>query len=160
MKVVWRTAWRGQDIVVYRDDDEVDRLSADRIERVIFVHRGRGETPSDLVYALVQTSDDFLFFPANTGFAGRVNFERQEFWTERACVYWVPESRAPLPVRFRSSHWWLRLSRPTFIRVPREQLLAMVSKWPLGEPQTWDQRKWQHIQRSRPFADLPVNIRA
>jgi hypothetical protein len=34
MKSTWRTLWQQQDIVVYRDDVEVDRFSASRIESV------------------------------------------------------------------------------------------------------------------------------
>ena len=32
MKTTWRTLWQQQDIVVYRDEVEVDRLAAGRIE--------------------------------------------------------------------------------------------------------------------------------
>jgi hypothetical protein len=35
MKHAWRTAWQGQDIVVYRDELEFDRFSADQIKRVM-----------------------------------------------------------------------------------------------------------------------------
>jgi len=34
MKLTWRTAWQGQDIVVYRDEVEVDRLHATQIRKV------------------------------------------------------------------------------------------------------------------------------
>ena len=33
----WRTAWQVQDIIVYRDDVEVDRMPASSIDRVVFV---------------------------------------------------------------------------------------------------------------------------
>src|ERR1700754_686564 len=99
MKSSWRTAWQGQDIVVFRNEAEVDRLHAPDIERVVLVHRGSGDSPGDLVQAVVEIGDSCLIFPADTGFAGRVNFERQVYWAERGCVYWVNESRAPLPLR-------------------------------------------------------------
>jgi hypothetical protein len=149
----WRTAWHGQDIVVYRDDSEVDRVSAPRIERVVFVYSGNGESPGDLLHAVVQTADHFLLFPAETGFAGRVNFERIDYWAERACVYWVHHSQAPLPLRLRRGRWWLRMSAPHFTRVPRDELASLVEHWPLEGPQTWEQRKWRRIERSRPFSN-------
>ena len=42
MSNTWRTAWQGQDIVVFRDETEVDRVSAPDIERVVFVYSGSG----------------------------------------------------------------------------------------------------------------------
>jgi hypothetical protein len=152
MKSSWRTAWQGQDIVVYRNDAEVDRLHAPDIDRIVLVHRGSGASPGDLVQAVVEIGDSALIFPADTGFAGRVNFERQPFWAERACVFWVNESRAPMPSRLRRSRWFLGLTSPVFTRVPRAELAPLIERWPLQGPQTWEQRKWRRIERSRPFA--------
>ena len=152
MKSSWRTAWQGQDIVVYRNDSEVDRLHAPAIDRVVLVHRGTGESPGDLVQAIVEVGDECLLFPTDTGFAGRVNFERQPFWAEKACVYWINESRAPLPLKWRRSRWFLGLTRPVFARVPRSELAALIERWPVQGPQTWEQRKWRRIADSRPFA--------
>lgn len=149
----WRTAWHGQEIVVYRDETEVDRVHASQIQRVVFVYEGNGESPGDLLYAVVETQDDCLLFPAETGFAGRINFERVDYWAGRACVYWVHQSRAPLPMRLRRGRWWLRLSTsPVFARLPRAEIAALVDHWPLEGPQTWEQRKWRRIERARPFA--------
>jgi len=152
MNASWLTAWQGQDIVVFRDDTEVDRVSAPQIERVIFVYAGTGESTGDLLHTLVETRDDVLIFPADTGFAGRVNFERVDYWTQRACVYWVHQSHAPLPVRLRRGRWWLRAAGPAFARLPHAELAPVIDQWPLEGPQTWDQRKWRRIERSRPFA--------
>ena len=160
MKHSWRTAWQGQDIVVFCNDAEVDRLDATQIERVVLVHRGAGDTPGDLLLAVVELRDAVLFFPADTGFAGRVNFERQAFWAERACVYWVTEARAPLPLRLRRGRGFLGLAGPVFTRLPREELAGVVERWPLEGPQTWEQRKWRRIERSRPFAALDDQLRA
>ena len=160
MKHSWRTAWQGQDIVVLCNDAEVDRLDATQIERVVLVHRGAGDTPGDLLLAVVELRDAALFFPADTGFAGRVNFERQAFWAERACVYWVTEARAPLPLRLRRGRGFLGLAGPVFTRLPREELAGVVERWPLEGPQTWEQRKWRRIERSRPFAALDDQLRA
>ena len=152
MKFSWRTAWQGQEIVVFREDEEVDRLNAAQIQRVVFVHRDSGDSPGDLVQAVVELTDDYLLFPADTGFAGRINFERQAYWTERACVYWVNEAHAALPLRLRRGRWFLGFAPPSFMRVPRAELAALVERWPMQGPQTWEQRKWRRIERSRPFA--------
>src|SRR4051812_17360796 len=101
MKTPWHTAWQAHDIVVFRDDVEVDRFAADAVERVIFVHRGSGEPPGALSFAVVDLADDCIISPADTGFAGRVHFERTQFWEDRQCVYWVGEAQAPLPGRLR-----------------------------------------------------------
>jgi hypothetical protein len=161
MRSTWRTAWQGQDIVVFRDDVEVDRVSAPLIDRVVFVHRHAGESPGDLLYAVVESGDDCLIFPDFTGFAGRVNFERQPFWAERGCVFWVSDQRASLPLRLRRGRWLLRGPGPAFARVPRAELAPLIEKWPLQGPQTWEQRKWRRIENSRPFASTgPGRLRA
>ncbi len=153
MKATWRTAWQGQDIVVFRNEAEVDRLHAPDITRVLLVHRGSGESPGDLVQAVVEIGDSCLIFPADTGFAGRVNFERQPFWADKGCVYWINESRAPLPLKLRRGRWFFGLTQPVFTRVPKSELAALLERWPVQGPQTWEQRKWRRIERSRPFAD-------
>ena len=154
MQSTWRTTWQGQDIVVFRDEGEVDRVNASQIERVVFVYAGSGESPGDLQYAVVETAEDCLVFPAETGFAGRVNFERLDYWAARGCVYWARQSRASLPMRLRRGRFWLRLSSTPshYMRVPRAELDSLIEQWPLEGPQTWEQRKWRRIERSRPFA--------
>ena len=156
MAVRWHTLWQGQDIVVFRDDAEVDRFAADQLERIVFVHRGRGDLPTDLVFTVVELAEDALLFPVETGFASRVNFERQAYWTERACIYWAPNSSAPLPPSVRRTHWWQQLRgltlSPGYMRVPRSELAAAMQLWPLTGPQTWEQRKWRRIERSQPFS--------
>lgn len=151
MSSTWHTAWQHHEIVVYKSDAEVDRFAGKDIQRVIFVYQNRGETPGDLVYAAVELPEDWLLLPAETGFSGRVNFERQSFWEEKACVYWVPASQAPLPARFRRGRWLLPGTVPPFARVPKSQMGAALDTWPLDGPQTYEQRKWLRIQRSRPF---------
>ncbi len=155
----WRTAWQGQDIVVYRNDGEVDRLRASEIARVVLVHRGEGTFPGDLVHAVVALADDCVILPADTGFAGRVLFERQPFWQQKACVYWARQSQAPLPWRLRRGFWFLRSSTAAFVRMPRADLGALMEGWLLTGPQTWDQRKWNQIENSRPFAGADARLR-
>jgi hypothetical protein len=152
MRATWLTVWHGQDIVVYRAETEVDRVHAPDIERVVFLHRGAGDTPGDLTQAVVELEHECLLFAADTGFAGRVNFERHAFWAERACVYWVSADRATLPTRLRRSRWLLPAAAPMFMRVPRADLAPLIDNWPLKGPQTWEQRKWRRIEDSRPFA--------
>jgi hypothetical protein len=152
MSNTWRTAWQGQDIVVFRDEAEVDRVNAAQIERIVFVYAGTGDSPGDLQFAVVATPDDCIIFPAETGFAGRVNFERIDYWANRGCVFWVPHAKAPLPMRLRRGRWLRLAASPAYMRVPRGELQPLVDHWPLEGPQTWEQRKWRRIERSRPFA--------
>ena len=152
MRASWHTVWHGQDIVVYRDDQEVDRVPAAQVERVIFLYRDEGDSAGDLEHAVVELADECLVFAADTGFAGRVNFERQDFWAARACVYWVPQAKAALPSRLRRGRWVLPTGAPQFVRVPRAELAALIEHWPLQGPQTWEQRKWRRIEDRRPFA--------
>ncbi len=154
MSTPWHTTWQGPDIVVFHNDKEVDRFTASLVERIIFVHRGNGDTPGDLQYAVVELPEEIILLPAETGFAGRVNFERLSYWSERQCIYWVPESKAPLPGRLRRGLWLLRPSAPSYGRLPRSELASRIEQWPLVGPQTWEQRKWMRIAQSRPFAGL------
>lgn len=158
MSTPWNTAWQGPDLVVMRNDVEVDRFAAAQIERVVFVHRGAGDKPGDLLFAVVELPDECVLLPADTGFAGRVNFERLSFWAEKQCVYWVPEHKASLPTRLRRSVWLLRPSSPAYARLPRAELASRIEQWPLEGPQTWEQRKWMRIASSRPFAGLSAIV--
>ena len=151
MKVLWHTLWQGQDIAVYRDDVEVDRVNSQQIERVFLLHRGSGDTPGDVAQVVVELPDDCLVFGAETGFASRVNFERQPFWAERGCTHWVSQARAPLPLRLRSGHGLLRMSPPPFARVPKAEVVALIGRWPVQGPQTWNERKRLRIERAQPF---------
>jgi hypothetical protein len=154
MSTPWNTAWQGPDLVVFRDENEVDRFVAAQIERVIFIHRGNGDKAGDLLFALVELPDEHIVLPAETGFAGRVNFERLSFWAEKQCVYWVSENKASMPTRLRRSLWLLRPGAPAYARLPRAELAPRIEQWPLEGPQTWEQRKWMRIALSRPFAGL------
>jgi hypothetical protein len=161
MRTAWRTVWQGPDIIVYRDDLEVDRVSSEQIRRVIFVHQGSGDSLGDLAYAIVELSNEYVILPDYTGFAGRVNFERHAFWAERGCVYWIAETHAVLPASLRRGRRLLRQTGPEFARVPRAELEAAIASWPLDGPQTWEQRKWRRIEDGRPFTSTaPGRLRA
>lgn len=153
MKPTWRTLWQQRDIVVYRDEIEVDRLPADRIARVYLVYRGHGDFPGDVMQSVVELADGegYALFESNTGFAGRVNFERQAFWHERACVHWVSASSAALPWRLRFAAWRGDSISRAFRRLSHDELAGHVGRWRLEGPETWDERKQRRIEQSRPF---------
>lgn len=151
MRENWRSAWQGQDIVIFRNEQEVERLSAAAILRVIFVHGGHTLTANDLAYSVVETENDCVILPAVTGFAGAVHFERQSFWADKRCVYWADGHQASLPARYRAGLPFLWSRGARFCRVPRADLAPVLERWPLEGPQTWDERRWQRIERSRAF---------
>jgi hypothetical protein len=142
------TRWEGNDLLVLRNEQEIDRIAARDIHRVILVCHG-GDSPSDLRFAVVETTAEHILLPAASGIAGRVHFERQSFWMQRPCVYWVDEARAPLPRRLLQGVWMLRRHVPGYMRLPHEELASVVDGWPLEGPQSWEQRKWAHIVRNR-----------
>lgn len=148
----WHTLWQGPNIVVQRDGVEIDRVRAPDVSRVVVVYRGDGDQPGELSYALFELPDEMVIFPAETGIAGRVHFERQAFWAERNCIWWVSEADAGVPPQFRRGPWRLGRAKPDYLRVAKGDLAALVDRWPLQGPQTWEERKWQRIERSRPFA--------
>ncbi len=143
------TRWEGADLLVLNQEKEIDRIPAREIHRVILVCRHGGDSPSDLRFAVVETTADHILLPAASGIAGRVHFERQSFWMQRPCVYWVDEARAPLPRRLLPGVWLLRRHEPGYVRLPHNELAAVVDAWPLDGPQSWEQRKWAQIVRNR-----------
>ncbi len=142
------TRWEGGDLLVLSDEHEIDRIAAGDIQRVILVCRG-GDAPSDLRFAVVQTAAHHILLPAASGIAGRVHFERQSFWMQRPCVYWIDEARAPLPRRLLSGGWSLRRQAPGWTRLPLTELSGVIEQWPVEGPHSWEQRKWAHIVRNR-----------
>jgi hypothetical protein len=153
MKTTWRTLWQQHDIVVYRDEIEVDRLPADNIARVYFVYRGHGDTPGDIAQSVVELADGagYAVFEPHTGFAGRVNFERHAFWAERRCVYWVAGPVAALPWRLRFGMFRGDAATRAFRRLAHDELAGCIERWQLEGPQSWEERKSRRLERSRPF---------
>ena len=87
----------------------------------------------------------------HTGFAGRVNFERQAFWQARSCVYWVPAATcAPCPggCAWRAWRGDERGAAPTGA-LDRAELAACLAGWRSQGPQTWEERK-QMPPRTQP----------
>jgi hypothetical protein len=142
------TRWEGSEILVLSDDAVVDRIACADIRRVILAC-DRGDTPSDLSFAVIDVGAEHVILPAESGIAGRVHFERQAFWTQLAGVYWVSAAHAVLPHRVRPGLWLLRRHRPGYLRMPSVELAPLVERWPLEGPQTWEQRKWARIAAGR-----------
>jgi hypothetical protein len=152
MKTTWRTHWQHEEIVVYRDEVEVDRLAADAIGRVFFLYRGLGDTPNDIGQTLVELDGaGYALFEPSTGFAGRVNFERLRYWQESRCVYWISAAKATLPWRLRLAPWRSEGGPRAFRRLAADELAGCVERWSLEGPQTWDDRKRRRIERTRLF---------
>ena len=152
MKQQWHAAWQGQDIVVTHKGKVVDRIASASIRRVIFVENGLPQSASDHAYALLELDAAFVLFPADSGFAGLVHFERQSFWATRPCVHWVSDRQAELPARCRTTGWFLRRGAPVYTRLAKDDLTALIDGWALEGPQTWEQRRLQRIGVLRGFA--------
>jgi hypothetical protein len=142
------TRWEGTDLLVLRNEREIDRIASRDIHRVILVCHG-GDSPSDLRFAVVETLTDHVLLPAASGIAGRVYFERQAFWAQRPCVYWADDGRAPLPRRLLPGVWLLRRHQPGYMRLPHAELAGVIEQWPLNGPHSWEQRKWAQIVRKQ-----------
>lgn len=147
------TSWEGLDLVVRRNSEVADRIAAADIQRVILVCSG-GDTPADLEFAVIETATDHVLLPADSGIAGRVYFERQPYWTERCCIYWVTGKHAPLPRHLCPGIWLLRSHRPAFMRLPVGELAPHIEQWLMEGPQTWEQRKWAQIASKRHLSAL------
>lgn len=149
----WHTSWSGAYIVVARDGAEVDRIHAPEVSRIVFVQPSGTVQAGDLSFALVELAEEYVVFPADTGFAGRVHFERQAFWASKRCIYWADADTARLPSRWLQRRaFGLAPRTPRYGRVPRVELGPVVERWTLEGPQSWDERRWQRIERSRPFS--------
>lgn len=142
------TRWEGADLLVLRNEREIDRIASRDIHRVILVCHG-GDAPSNLRFAVVETLTDHIILPAASGVAGRVYFERQGFWAQRPCVYWIDDARAALPRRLLPGVWLLRRQQPGYMRLPHAELATVIERWPLDGPHSWEQRKWARIVRKQ-----------
>lgn len=154
----WNTAWSGGDIVVLRNDAEVDRIHAQDILRIVFVQSSENASAGDLVFALVELTDEFIVFPAETGLAGRVHFERQAFWAAKACVYWSDLLTAQLPAHYLARRGFgLARRAPCYRRIAHAEFTPWLDHWLIEGPQSWDERRWQRIEHSRPFARIDTH---
>jgi hypothetical protein len=152
MKTTWRTLWQQNDIVVYRDEVEVDRLPAERIERVYLVYRGHGDTPNDIAQTVVELAGDegFAVFEPETALpAASISSASRS-----------GRSAAASSGSRRRSHRCLaaspgrvaRRSEQARLPPPRPRRAAgRIEGWQREGPQTWEDRKRRRIARSRPF---------
>lgn len=158
----WKTAWSGAEIVVLRKGVEVDRVHAPHIERIVFVQAPMAGGSSASSFALVELPGEFVVFPSETGFAGRVHFERQAFWAARACIYWADAASAYLPPRcLRRCGFALTRRTPCYTRVAREEMTPLLERWVIEGPQSWEERRWQSgSQRIRPLSTGSIGSQA
>jgi hypothetical protein len=149
------TRWDGTDLLVLRNGAIVERVARAAIARAILVCNG-GDTPSALEFAVLDLGAEHLLLPADSGIAACVYFERQAWWTERACIYWVTAPHAPLLRHLRSGGRstvaLLWRDRPVCLRLPAAQLQGLIEHWPLEGPQTWEQRRWARRKAKNPAA--------
>jgi len=161
MNLVWpktdqqapvQTCWRGDEIVVTQGGKPIDRLRAGKIQRVTLVHTGEGESPGEVRAALLQLAGRTVLLGPESGIAGRVLFERQTYWSQRRCIYWVAEPGVDWPVVFGASRWpFGRLHLPQHCILTHVTTAALLDRAEPTGPHAWDQRKQRRIERRRPF---------
>jgi len=146
------THWRADEIVVTQGNQLIDRLRAGRIDRVTLVHTGEGESPGDVCAALFQTAGRAVLLGAASGIAGRVLFERQAYWSQRSCIYWVAERSVAWASVFGASRWpFARPHLPQHCTLTPTAVATLLDRAVPSGPHTWDQRKQHRIERRRPF---------
>ena len=147
-----KTCWRADEIVVTQGGQLIDRLRARRIDRVTLVHSGEGESPGEVRAALFQTAGRAVLLGAESGIAGRVLFERQAYWSQRRCIYWVAEHSVAWPSVFGASRWpFARPCLPQHCTLTPTAVATLLDRTVPSGPHTWEQRKQHRIQRRRPF---------
>jgi hypothetical protein len=136
-------------------------LRASDIEHVTLVHAGEGESPGEVRAALFEMAERAVLLGAASGIAGRVLFERQAYWAQRNCIYWVGERRVSWPSVLGEPRW--PLMRP---RVPMRRTLtpaaaaSLIDRAEVTGPHTWDERKRHRIERRRPFPGHAIGATA
>ncbi len=151
-----RTCWQAENITVTRGDESIDRLPADEIERVTLVHIGAGESPIEVHSAIFELPGRVVVLGAQCGIAGRVLFERQAYWSQRNCIYWVNHRRVSWPAVEGESRWLFARQVPPYQQLTPAQADALFQRSDVTGPQTWDQRKQYRFERQRPFGGRQV----
>lgn len=147
-----KACWRGDEIVVSRGAECIDRLPASDIRRVTLIHHGAGESPGDVRAALFQTTERAVLLRATSGVAGSVLFERQAYWSQRNCIYWVGERCVAWRLALGGSRWSRGHSGlPEHCRLSPADAASLLERADVTGPHTWDQRKQYRIERRRPF---------
>jgi len=151
------TCWRGDEIVVTQGIEPIDRLRASRIDRVTLLHAGEGESPGEVRAALVHSAGRAVLLGAESGIAGRVLFERQTYWAQRRCIYWVAERSVDWASVFGAARWpFVRLHLPQHCTLTSTAAATLLDRAVPSGPHTWEQRKQRRIERRRPFRGQPI----
>lgn len=145
------TGWQADEIVVTRAGQPVERLRASDIDRVTLVHSGEGESPGEIRAVIFETTARAVLLSADTGIAGRVLFERQAYWAQRNCIYWINERRVSWPSNRAAARWPFASRQPQHGSLAPPALAAVLNQADLTGPHTWEQRKQRRIERRRPF---------
>ena len=151
-----RTCWQAEGIVVTRGDELIDRLPADDIERVTLVHIGAGESPIEVHAAIFDLPERVVVLGAQCGIAGRVLFERQAYWSQRNCIYWVNNRLVAWPAIEGESRWSFARQLPPYQQLTPAQAGALFERSAVTGPHTWDRRKQYRFERQRPFGGRQV----
>jgi hypothetical protein len=151
-----RTCWHNDEITVSQGDELVDRLRADEIQRVTLVHIGAGESPIEVHSAIFELPERVVVVGAQCGIAGRVLFERQAYWAQRNCIYWVNNRLVSWPAVEGESRWLFARQVPPYQPLTLAQANALFQRSDVTGPQTWDQRKQYRFERQRAFGGRQV----
>ncbi len=151
-----RTCWQADEIGVMRAGETVDRLPAQEIERVTLVHIGVGESPIEVHAAIFELPDRVVVLGAQCGIAGRVLFERQSFWTQRNCIYWVSHRHVAWPAAEGDSRWPFARQAPAHLQLTPAAAKHLFQCTDATGPHTWEQRKQYRFERQRPFGGRHV----
>jgi hypothetical protein len=146
-----RSSWQGDEIVITRGDELIDHLGADEIERVTLVHAATGDSPGEVRAAVFELPDRVVLLGAESGIAGRVLFERQAYWSQRNCIFWVSERCVAWPEIHGESRWLFARSVPQHRQLTAAAARALFERADATGPHTWDQRKQVRIERRRLF---------
>jgi hypothetical protein len=146
-----KTRWQANEIVVTQGSALIDRLRASEIERVTLVHAGEGESPGEVRAAIFELGGRTVVLGAESGIAGRVLFERQAYWSQRSCIYWVNQRQVSWPLMAGASRWPLRRRVPQHQSNTPDSAASLFDRSDVTGPHTWDQRKWHRIERRRHF---------
>lgn len=153
-----RTCWQADEIVATRGEVWVDRLRADDIQRVTLVHAETGDSPGEVLAALFALPDRVVLLGAMSGVAGRVLFERQAYWAQRSCIYWVSERFVTWPPSLCESRWPFGRQVPLHRSLTTALAADLLAHAAISGPHTWDQRKRLRIERRRPFPGRALDM--
>jgi hypothetical protein len=152
-----RSNWQGDEIVVTRGDELIDHLRADDIGSVTLVHADEGDSPGQVRAAIFELPDRVVWLGAASGIAGRVLFERQAYWSQRNCIYWVSERSVSWSEIQSESRWPFSRQLPQHRQLTPAAARSLLDPSDVTGPHTWDQRKQHRIERRRPFPGRAVD---